>query len=739
MFKNDAFEFAENLNRLTKTEYLNNLTSFNISNNNGNESSPSERTLGGESTNDTNTQTNPSRYHVYSANLLSSSSSNSIHLKVSNARRAKQLRDMHYAQYGFALDKNNRHLGLVRRRLGRGGRVLMDRFDHTLVDLLAPPPPASNNNTDNKDQSANHHSLISAEQQLFTFDAYAKFKTYYPVESYEESSLTALVEANVNNSANHFVQQQQQQQQQHAVVPDGELLLLPPPPPPPPLLVSASTSSDSISSKKVLKLKKRPTVSSFDSLDILLTDDEENDSEDDDEADHSEKSNHHRVPPLAPAEPVFNHRLFAVHQQLAGQSFTNHQRSPSNTENLNSPQMSDEDAANDKEVEDVLANLLGVTLLNDQNERTTLSSEEEATGNSFRLTRQAIRLDLKAGCVNTPFAERSRTHRDETRLTASNLRFALTALQPLPPQPSETTVVASSSTSSQPKVESAGQLVNKTDHDFDDDDEKMDVTTTTGVDANQNVGLEAELPVILINSSEQQADSKSVLSSSTAPLSTEVATAGPVVITTPVSKLAAPKTVMGNNGQVNLLAHLNAIIASDQANAKRSLLYQPPIYQSNSSSGSSVVTPVKTNLFAINSATSTSSLPSSSTVSSSSSSPLSNVSSLTSLVAGSSSSSSSNNNNNNNNNNTISLAPAAASNPANSITTNNSNVSSGSGIGLPIVMKSQLITGLNSGGSSNASNAVVVSGGGSGVQLTNGPASLITSPAIINGILSKSN
>lgn len=56
------------------------------------------------------------------------------HLSVKRSR----LRDLQRFYYGYAVTKQNRHLGLVRRRFGRGGRVLLERLNQHSIDMLKP-------------------------------------------------------------------------------------------------------------------------------------------------------------------------------------------------------------------------------------------------------------------------------------------------------------------------------------------------------------------------------------------------------------------------------------------------------------------------------------------------------------------------------------------------------------------------------------------------------------------------
>ena len=153
MFKNDAFDFFEVLNKMNKHEYLSNLVTKNQPNSSG------------EGTEET---------RVYTSSILENSQQQQPeHLRISSEKRSKQVRDMHYFYYGYAVSRHQRHLGLTRRRLGRGGRVVMDRFDPGLSDLL--------------ESTASNSSSSSGRKSGSSFESLSKFKTYYPIECFEEN------------------------------------------------------------------------------------------------------------------------------------------------------------------------------------------------------------------------------------------------------------------------------------------------------------------------------------------------------------------------------------------------------------------------------------------------------------------------------------------------------------------------------------------------------------------------
>ena len=74
-------------------------------------------------------------------------------------------------------------MGLVRRRFGRGGRVLLERFNRNLTDLIT----SSNNNNTTTSNDANNNNNINDKNspQLYSFNYFSKFKTYYPEECFD--------------------------------------------------------------------------------------------------------------------------------------------------------------------------------------------------------------------------------------------------------------------------------------------------------------------------------------------------------------------------------------------------------------------------------------------------------------------------------------------------------------------------------------------------------------------------
>ena len=89
-----------------------------------------------------------------------------------NALARARLRQLHFYYYGYAWSKQGRNLGLVRRRVGRGGRIVLERFNRNVLGLLGGSGGAGDNSNDD---------------DLYSFNYFSKFKTYYPKECMEPS------------------------------------------------------------------------------------------------------------------------------------------------------------------------------------------------------------------------------------------------------------------------------------------------------------------------------------------------------------------------------------------------------------------------------------------------------------------------------------------------------------------------------------------------------------------------
>ncbi len=68
--------------------------------------------------------------------LLSLSQKSKPYLRT-KLKRKDRLRDLQQFYYGYVVTKRNRHLGLVRQRTGRNGRVIFEKFNEELADSLA--------------------------------------------------------------------------------------------------------------------------------------------------------------------------------------------------------------------------------------------------------------------------------------------------------------------------------------------------------------------------------------------------------------------------------------------------------------------------------------------------------------------------------------------------------------------------------------------------------------------------
>lgn len=111
-----------------------------------------------------------------------------LNRKNKKSKRKDRLRELQHFYYGYAITKNNRHLGLVRRRVGRGGRIVFDKFNNNLTDCINESDLTRQNKTN--------------PEQMFTFN-FSKFKTYHPIESFELNDSSVITNKNsesINNS-----------------------------------------------------------------------------------------------------------------------------------------------------------------------------------------------------------------------------------------------------------------------------------------------------------------------------------------------------------------------------------------------------------------------------------------------------------------------------------------------------------------------------------------------------------
>lgn len=101
----------------------------------------------------------------------------------------EKLDELQRYYYGYAITRKHRHLGLVRRRMGRGGRIVLDRFPES--NPIKGLSDKNNNNNSTMPPSAD---LLSADpNQLFAFD-FAAYRTFYPKECFNLNAAVAETE-----------------------------------------------------------------------------------------------------------------------------------------------------------------------------------------------------------------------------------------------------------------------------------------------------------------------------------------------------------------------------------------------------------------------------------------------------------------------------------------------------------------------------------------------------------------
>ena len=100
-----------------------------------------------------------STQHQIFLNKKSASSSKPQQLK-----RKDRLRELQQFYYGYVITKRNRHLGLVRRRAGRGGRIILDKFNEDLTDSISDCDLKGSGSARTMNKQKNN------EQMMFQFD-----------------------------------------------------------------------------------------------------------------------------------------------------------------------------------------------------------------------------------------------------------------------------------------------------------------------------------------------------------------------------------------------------------------------------------------------------------------------------------------------------------------------------------------------------------------------------------------
>ena len=79
-------------------------------------------------------------------------------------KRKDRLRELQQFYYGYVITKRNRHLGLVRRRAGRGGRIILDKFNEDLTDSISDCDLKGSGSARTMNKQKNN------EQMMFQFD-----------------------------------------------------------------------------------------------------------------------------------------------------------------------------------------------------------------------------------------------------------------------------------------------------------------------------------------------------------------------------------------------------------------------------------------------------------------------------------------------------------------------------------------------------------------------------------------
>jgi len=92
--------------------------------------------------------------HVQALLSLSQKSKPAARTKL---KRKDRLRDLQQFYYGYVVTGRQRHLGLVRRRVGRGGRVVLEKFNEELADSVA-------------DFDLTNTNRNASDEQVFNFD-----------------------------------------------------------------------------------------------------------------------------------------------------------------------------------------------------------------------------------------------------------------------------------------------------------------------------------------------------------------------------------------------------------------------------------------------------------------------------------------------------------------------------------------------------------------------------------------
>lgn len=157
IFKNDALDYFSELNKTSNAALVNRLTL-------------------------------EEEQYASTKTMRTTQSTSNTSSELNTSKKRKRARELQHYYCGYAMDAAlNRHLGLVRRRMGRGGRVLLERVRPEAVEKLA----AHQDDSTTIASSTTTVSTSPPQSAPLSQDAFASFKTYYPIESAAASLHTA--------------------------------------------------------------------------------------------------------------------------------------------------------------------------------------------------------------------------------------------------------------------------------------------------------------------------------------------------------------------------------------------------------------------------------------------------------------------------------------------------------------------------------------------------------------------
>ena len=110
---------------------------------------------------------------------------NSQYSFLNSVNLRNRLKNLQYYYYGYAITKHNRHLGLVKRRLGRGGRILFEKKNHHYNVITT---------ESDKEKDLQKNSINGIGESL------NRFKTFYPQDCFLLNNLE-----NENNTAESLI------------------------------------------------------------------------------------------------------------------------------------------------------------------------------------------------------------------------------------------------------------------------------------------------------------------------------------------------------------------------------------------------------------------------------------------------------------------------------------------------------------------------------------------------------